>query len=76
VSAGLDQWLARVGASTDFREAAELLGELTGLRLGAETIERATTCEIHIPSWAEILAALRDLRTNRPRREARVPAAL
>src|SRR5438874_2601548 len=34
--------LARVGAATDFREAAELLAELTGLELGAETVRRHT----------------------------------
>jgi hypothetical protein len=41
-SAALDQWLARVGATTDFREAAELLAELTGLAVGAETVRRHT----------------------------------
>jgi len=39
-SAGLDDWLARLGAATDFREAAALLGELTGLEVGAETLRR------------------------------------
>jgi hypothetical protein len=39
-SAGLDGWLARLGAATDFREAADLLAELTGLELGAETVRR------------------------------------
>lgn len=39
-SVGLDGWLARLGATTDFREAAELLAELTGLELGAETVRR------------------------------------
>jgi hypothetical protein len=42
VSAGLEQWLARLGAATDFREAAALLAELTGLELGAETVRRHT----------------------------------
>jgi hypothetical protein len=41
-SAALDQWLTRVGATTDFREAADLLAELTGLAVGAETVRRHT----------------------------------
>ena len=40
LSAGLAEWAARLGAATDFREAAELLAELTGLELGAETVRR------------------------------------
>jgi hypothetical protein len=39
-SAGLLGWLARLGATTDYREAAELLDELTGLAVGPETIRR------------------------------------
>jgi hypothetical protein len=39
-SAGLVAWLARLGATTDYREAAELLDELTGLAVGPETIRR------------------------------------
>lgn len=39
-SAGLVAWLARLGATTDYREAADLLDELTGLAVGAETIRR------------------------------------
>lgn len=42
VSAGLRAWLVRLGAATDFREAAGLLEELTGLVLGAETVRRHT----------------------------------
>jgi hypothetical protein len=38
--AGLVAWLVRLGATTDYREAAELLDELTGLAVGAETIRR------------------------------------
>lgn len=41
-SPGLDVWIARLGAATDFREAAELLAELCGLVLGAETVRRHT----------------------------------
>ncbi|HJR50595.1 MAG TPA: UPF0236 family protein [Gemmatimonadales bacterium] len=40
-SAGLVAWLVRLGATTDYREAAELLDEVTGLAVGAETIRRA-----------------------------------
>jgi hypothetical protein len=39
-SAGLLAWLVRLGATTDYREAAELLDELTGLAVGPETIRR------------------------------------
>ena len=41
-SAGVERWLARLGATTDFREAAELLAELTGLTVGPETVRRHT----------------------------------
>jgi hypothetical protein len=40
-SVGLLGWLVRLGATTDYREAAELLDELTGLAVGPETIRRA-----------------------------------
>jgi len=39
-SAGLLAWLVRLGATTDYREAAELLDEVTGLAVGPETIRR------------------------------------
>ena len=39
-SAGLVAWLVRLGATTDYREAADLLDELTGQAVGAETIRR------------------------------------
>jgi hypothetical protein len=42
LSAGLRDWLVRLGAATDFREAAGLLAELTGLAVGAETLRRHT----------------------------------
>jgi hypothetical protein len=42
LSAGLRAWLVRLGTATDFREAAELLAELTGLAVGAETLRRQT----------------------------------
>jgi hypothetical protein len=37
-SAGIQRWEARLGATTTFREAAALLGELTGVAVGAETL--------------------------------------
>ncbi len=39
-SGGLRGWLVRLGATTDYREAAEVLDELTGLAVGPETIRR------------------------------------
>ena len=39
-STGLVAWLVRLGAATDYREAAELLDDLTGLAVGPETIRR------------------------------------
>ncbi|MCC7370811.1 MAG: ISKra4 family transposase [Chloroflexi bacterium] len=39
-SNGLVEWLVRLGATTDYRESAELLAELTGLVVGSETIRR------------------------------------
>src|SRR5215212_7735499 len=40
-SAGLLGWLARLGATTDYREAAELLDVFFGLTVATETIRRA-----------------------------------
>jgi hypothetical protein len=40
VSAGLQGWLARLGAATDFAEASELLAQLTGLAVAKETVRR------------------------------------
>jgi hypothetical protein len=42
VSDGLRAWLVRLGATAPFREAADLLEELTGLAVGPETIRRHT----------------------------------
>jgi len=39
-SVGLLGWLVRLGATTDYREAADLLEELTGLAVAPETIRR------------------------------------
>lgn len=40
VSGALEGWLARLGAATDFREAAGLLQELTGIGVAAETVRQ------------------------------------
>ena len=66
VSAGLGLWLARLGAATDFREAAELLGELTGLELGAETVRRHAERAGAALRAAEDAAVARLERTREP----------
>jgi hypothetical protein len=40
VSGQLEGWLARLGAATDFREAAGVLEELTGIGVAAETVRQ------------------------------------
>jgi len=40
VSAGLDEWLVRLGAATTFRDAASLLQLLTGRAMVAESVRR------------------------------------
>jgi hypothetical protein len=40
LSSGLQEWLARLGAATDFAEAQEWLGRLTGLRVAKETVRQ------------------------------------
>ena len=42
LSEGTRGWVVRLGALAPFREAAELLAELTGLELGPETVRRQT----------------------------------
>jgi hypothetical protein len=42
LSAGLQTWLVDLGGYTDFREAAHLLEELTGLKVTAETVRQWT----------------------------------
>jgi hypothetical protein len=42
VSDGLRAWLVRLGTSTVFREASDLLETLTGLALAPETVRRCT----------------------------------
>ena len=43
LSEGLRGWVGRLGATTDHREAAALLEELTGLAVGRDTVRRHTT---------------------------------
>ena len=42
LSAGVDAWVVRLGAATDFREAVVLLEALTGLALAPETVRQHT----------------------------------
>jgi len=64
LSAGLRAWAVRLGTATDFREAAELLAELTGLELGAETLRRQTEQAGTALRAAEDAAAARVERTR------------
>jgi hypothetical protein len=66
-SAGLAAWLVRLGATTDYREAAELLAELTGLAVGAETIRREC---IRVGTAIRAAEAAAIQRTHRPREAA------
>jgi hypothetical protein len=73
-SPGLDAWVARLGAATDFREATELLAELTGLVLGIETVRRHTEALGAGLRAAEATAVAQVERTREPA-EAIEPAA-
>lgn len=42
LSAGITEWLVRLGAPTAFRDAADLLDRLTGLAVAPETIRQQT----------------------------------
>jgi predicted RNA-binding Zn-ribbon protein involved in translation (DUF1610 family) len=63
-SAGLLGWLVRLGATTDYREAAELLEELTGLTVAAETIRRECVRVGTAIRTAEALAIQQTQRTR------------
>jgi hypothetical protein len=77
ISLGLRAWAARLGAATDFREAAELLAELTGLELGAETVRRHTEALGAAVRAAEDAAVARVERTREPAEALEVsPGAL
>ena len=69
-SAGLLGWLARLGATTDYREAAELLDELTGLAVGPETIRREC---VRVGTAIRVAAAAAIEQTRRTREAAEPP---
>ena len=64
LSGGLRAWLVRLGTATDFREAAGLLAELTGLEVGAETLRRQTEQAGAALRAAEDVAVVRVERTR------------
>jgi hypothetical protein len=72
-SAGLVAWLTRLGATTDSREAAELLDELTGVAVGAETIRRERL-RVGTAIRAAEAAAIRQTRRTREAAERLDPA--
>ncbi|MCC6175681.1 MAG: hypothetical protein IT305_10290, partial [Chloroflexi bacterium] len=53
MSPGLEAWVARLGGVTDFREAADLLAEYTGIAVGAETVRRHSAQVGHALADAE-----------------------
>ena len=69
-SAGLLGWLARLGATTDYREAAELLDELTGLAVGPETIRREC---VRVGTAIRVAEAAAIEQTRRTREAAEPP---
>jgi hypothetical protein len=72
-SAGLLGWLARLGATTDYREAAGVLDELTGLAVGAETIRRECI-RVGTAIRAAEAAAIKQTQRTRDAAEALDPA--
>ena len=69
LSAGLVEWVVRLGAAAPFREAAEVLAELTGLELGAETVRRHTEQVGAALRTAEDAAVTEVERTREPAEE-------
>jgi hypothetical protein len=67
LSGGLQEWLARLGAATDFAEAQEWLERLTGVQVAKETVrqqaeQQGATLEqaqqaanAHVETWQESL---------------------
>jgi hypothetical protein len=72
-SAGLVGWLVRLGATTDYREAAEVLDELTGLAVGPETI-RWECIQVGTAIRAAETAAIRQTQRTREAAEGLDPA--
>ena len=66
LSAGLTEWVARLGAAAPFREAAEVLAALTGLELGAETVRRHTERVGTALAEAEDAASTQVAKTGEP----------
>lgn len=57
LSAGIEDWVVRLGATTTFAEAAELLAELTGVRVSAETVRQRTEARGEALEAADAAAA-------------------
>jgi hypothetical protein len=72
-SVGLRGWLVRLGATTDYREAAELLDDLTGLAVGPETIRRECV-RVGTAIRAAEAAAIRQTQRTREAAESLDPA--
>jgi hypothetical protein len=72
-STGLLGWMARLGTTTDYREAAELLDTLTGLAVGPETIRRECI-RVGTAIRAAEAATLRQTQRTREAAEALDPA--
>jgi hypothetical protein len=66
LSAGVDAWAVRLGAATDFREAAAQLEDLTGLALAPETVRRRTEEAGAALAAAEAAVAAETERTRAP----------
>lgn len=64
MSPGLQEWVAHLGGVTDFREAADLLAEYTGIELGAETVRRHSARVGTVLADAEDAALARVERTR------------
>ena len=64
MSPGLEAWVARLGGVTDFREAADLLAEYTGIAVGAETVRRHSAQVGHALADAEDAALAQVERTR------------
>jgi len=66
LSAGVDAWAVDLGAATDFREAAALLEQLTGLAVAPETVRRRTEGAGAVLAAAEAAEAAAVERTRAP----------
>ncbi len=64
MSAALQQWVVRLGASLPFAEAAAQLHELTGLAVGTETLRTATEAEGAVRNEAQQADTAQVMRTR------------